>query len=123
MSQDAGGRLFFQGRLKRFVKIGGEMISLPLMESLLQEAFAARPDLPEEGKPFIAVEARPGSEDAGGAEILAFTTLPLRVQEINAVFRDAGMAPVFAVKRVVKVKEIPLLGTGKTDYRALQALV
>lgn len=123
VEQDADGRLFFKGRLKRFVKIGGEMISLPLMESLLREAFAAREDLPEDGKPFIAVEARPGSEDAGGAEILAFTMLPLSARDINAVFRNAGMAPVFSAHRVVRVKEIPLLGTGKTDYRALQGLV
>ena len=121
--QDESGRLFFQGRLKRFVKIGGEMISLPLMESLLQEAFASNSALPEDGAPFIAVEARPGSEDAGSAEIIAFTPLPLNVREVNSVFRNAGMAPVFAVKRVVRVSEIPLLGTGKTDYRALQAMV
>lgn len=122
VSQDASGRLFFQGRLKRFVKTGGEMISLPLMESLLQEAFAQREDLPGEGKPFIAVEARAGSEEAGQAEILAFSVPPLTVQEINAVFRKAGLSPVFAVKRVVRVREIPLLGTGKTDYRALKGL-
>lgn len=123
LSQDSDGRLVFKGRLKRFVKIGGEMISLPQMEELLQTALKDRPDLPEDGKPFVAVEARPGSEDAGQAEILAFTVLPLTPQEVNHVFRQAGLAPIYAVRRIVRVQEIPLLGTGKTDYRALQALV
>ena len=123
VSQDSLGRLTFRGRLKRFVKLGGEMISLPQMEEVLQNALKNRPELPGDGKPFIAVEARPGSEDAGQAEILAFSFLPLSVQEINQILRNAGLGPICAVKRVVRVAEIPLLGTGKTDYRALQTLV
>ena len=123
VAQDVQGRLTFKGRLKRFVKLGGEMISLPQMEELLQNALKNRPDLPEDGKPFIAVEARPGSEDAGAAEILAFTVLALTVQDVNQIFRIAGLGPIYAVRRIVRVPEIPLLGTGKTDYRSLQALV
>ncbi len=122
VAQDAHGRLTFKGRLKRFVKLGGEMISLPQIEELLQSALKDRPDLPEDGKPFIAVEVRPGSEDAGQAEIIAFTPLALTVQEINHILRTAGLSPIHAVRRVVRV-DIPLLGTGKTDYRSLQAVV
>lgn len=123
VARDADGRLFFKGRLKRFVKLGGEMISLPQMEEVLLSALAGRDDLPEDGRPAAAVEVRPGSEDAGQAEILAFTPLPLTVQDINAMLRKGGLAPVYAIRRVVAVREIPLLGTGKTDYRALQGLV
>lgn len=123
VAEDADGRLTFKGRLKRFVKLGGEMISLPQMEELLQQALKARPDLPEDGKPFVAIEVRPGSEEAGQAEILAFTTLPLLPEEVNRLFREAGLSTLYAVKRVVRLPEIPLLGTGKTDYRALQAML
>ena len=122
VAQDADGRLTFKGRLKRFVKLGGEMISLPQMEEILQTALKDRPDLPEDGKPFIAVEVRPGSEDAGQAEILAFTPLDLTVQEINHLLRTSGLSSIYAIRRVIRV-DIPLLGTGKTDYRSLQALV
>ena len=123
VEQDSEGRLTFKGRLKRFVKIGGEMISLPQMETVLQAALASRSDLPNDGKPFVAIEARPGSEDAGQAEILAFATLDLTTQEVNRAFKEAGLAALYSVKRVIKVTEIPLLGSGKTNYRALQALV
>lgn len=123
VTQDAEGRLYFKGRLKRFVKLGGEMISLPQMEGILLEVLKGRPDLPEEGRPAIAVEVRPGSEEAGHAEILAFTPLPLSVPEINSMLQQAGLAPVYSVKGVIRVEEIPLLGTGKTDYRALRGLV
>lgn len=126
VSRDGSGRLYFQGRLKRFVKIAGEMLSLPLMESILQEELenSRGSEAPaEEGKPLVAVESRSGSEEAGSPEILAFSVLPLTTQEANGILRRAGLAPVYAIKRVVRVGEIPLLGTGKTDYRALQTLL
>ncbi len=121
--QDAEGTLTFVGRLKRFVKLGGEMISLPQMETVLQAALALRPGTPDDGRIHAAVEARPGSEEAGQAEILAFTDLDLTVREVNRAFRDAGLSALYAVKRVVRVGEIPLLGSGKTDYQALKRLV
>ena len=39
VSEAADGCLTFRGRLKRFVKVGGEMISLPQIESVLAAAF------------------------------------------------------------------------------------
>lgn len=117
--QEADGRLVFQGRLKRFVKIGGEMISLPQMENILQSAVTSRPDYSAEEGVCIVADARPGSEEAGQPEIVAFTTLGLTAQEVNRSLREAGLSPLHAVKRVVRVARIPLLGTGKTDYRAL----
>ena len=123
VTEDETGRLTFIGRLKRFVKIGGEMISLPQMESLLQSAFAGRADLPEDGNPYLAVEVRPGSEDAGKPEILAFTVPALSLQEVNQALRTSGLSALYSVHRVVHLPRIPLLGTGKTDYQALKRLV
>jgi non-ribosomal peptide synthetase component E (peptide arylation enzyme) len=115
VSQDETGRLTFQGRLKRFVKIGGEMISLPQIESILLEVFA--PDTAGSG-PSLAVEA--GPEEAGGPEIILFTTLDLTREEANKALRAAGLSPLHGVKRVRKLEAIPLLGSGKTDYQALK---
>ncbi len=116
VSMDATGRLVFRGRLKRFVKLGGEMISLPQIESALLEAFSGRPGAPEEG-PALAVEASP---DELGPEVVLFTPLPLTLAETNAALRQAGLSPLYAVKRIVGLEAIPLLGSGKTDYRALK---
>lgn len=119
VSMDQDGRLTFQGRLKRFVKIGGEMISLPQIEEVLLKAFANHPAMPEEGA-ALAVEAVP-KED--GTEIVLFTVLPLTLTEVRAAIRKAGLSPLYAVRRTKKVKSIPLLGSGKTDYQALKALL
>ncbi|MDL2307325.1 AMP-binding protein, partial [Desulfovibrio sp. OttesenSCG-928-C06] len=124
VSIDETGRITFRGRLKRFVKIGGEMISLPQIESILLTAFADHPELPQnkvpgakqEG-PFLAVEA---ASEEYGAEITLFTTLPLSLGEANAALRKAGLGPLSTVKRLLKTDAIPVLGTGKTDYRALK---
>lgn len=119
------GRITFKGRLKRFVKIGGEMISLPQMEEVLLEGLekergAGQRELPDDGKPYLAVEAR---ETPGGVEILLFTSLDLTAPEANSRLKAAGLSALYAVRRVVRLEAIPLLGTGKTDYRALKRLV
>ncbi len=121
VSMDESGRLFFQGRLKRFVKIGGEMISLPQMENVLLEAYSNHPQAAkEEGDgPVLAVESL-GTDD--NSEIVLFTPLPLERDEVNATLRRSGLSALYAVKRVQKVDKIPLLGTGKTDYRSLKGM-
>ncbi|MCG3179587.1 MAG: Bifunctional protein Aas [Phycisphaerae bacterium] len=111
VSQDAEGVLTFRGRLKRFVKLGGEMVSLPAIEAALASAFG---DGGEEG-PSVAVTAT----EAAGPELVLFTTRDMDREAVNRLIRDAGLSPIHNVRRVVRVESIPLLGTGKTDYRAL----
>jgi long-chain-fatty-acid--[acyl-carrier-protein] ligase len=110
---DAGGVLTFRGRLKRFIKLGGEMISLPAIEAALLPHNATETD---EG-PVIAVEATPREEHP---EVVLFTTREVDRQTVNRQIRDAQLSPLHNVTRVVRVEQIPVLGTGKTDYRALR---
>ena len=105
--------LTFAGRLKRFIKLGGEMISLPAIEAVLDRIYPSADDAP-----VIAVEAG-GTEEA--PEIVLFTTLDLDRSTVNDQLRAAGLSALYGVRRVVKVDAIPLLGTGKTDYRELRA--
>jgi acyl-CoA synthetase (AMP-forming)/AMP-acid ligase II/1-acyl-sn-glycerol-3-phosphate acyltransferase/acyl carrier protein len=113
VTQDPDGYLTFRGRLKRFVKLGGEMISLPAIEAVLEAHYGGEPD---EG-PTLAVEATASEEHP---EIVLFTTRELDRREVNERIRAAHLSPLHNVARVVRVDEIPLLGTGKTDYRALR---
>ena len=101
------------GRVKRFAKIGGEMVSLTAAEDLAaavwpdcRHAVVALPD-PKKGERLILVTDR---RDADTAPLIAYA------QQIGA--------PELAVPRkIIKVQEIPVLGTGKTDYVALQRIV
>ncbi|MBI4580465.1 MAG: AMP-binding protein [Planctomycetes bacterium] len=117
VSADEDGVLTFRGRLKRFVKIGGEMISLPAVEAALEPHYAGDTD---EG-PVIAVEATPRETQP---ELVLFTAMPsLDRQTVNRQIRDAGLSPLHNVSRVIHLESIPVLGTGKTDYRALKQLL
>jgi len=114
VSEDADGVITFRGRLKRFVKMGGEMISLPAVEDVLQEHFPA-----PEGRegPNLAVEA---AGEEGRSELVLFTTRRLDREAVNRRIREAGLSGLHNIRRVIHVEEIPVLGTGKTDYRTLR---
>ena len=107
------GYITFRGRLKRFIKVGGEMVSLPAIEAVLQTHFGESDD-----GPVIAVEAI-GTADH--PDIVLFTRQPADRAQVNAWIKEAGLSALHNVRKVTEVDAIPLLGTGKTDYRALKA--
>jgi long-chain-fatty-acid--[acyl-carrier-protein] ligase len=101
------------GRLKRFIKLGGEMISMPAIEEVLNKKYQNEND---EG-PVIAVETLTDEENP---EIILFTTLNISREEINSVIRESGLSALHNIRKVIKIDEIPVLGTGKTNYRELK---
>lgn len=107
------GYVRFHGRLKRFLKAGGEMISLPALE----EPFAVRFP-PTDAGPRVAVE---GIETPGGRLVVLFATENIALKEANAILAQEGFRGVMRLDEVRKVDAIPVLGTGKTDYKILRA--
>jgi len=114
VTEDEDGVLTFRGRLKRFVKLGGEMISLPAIEAVLEPYYQSQET--DEGGPVIAVQP---TDDEDHPELILFTTARTDRQTVNRQIREAGLSALYNIRRVVRVAEIPTLGTGKTDYRAL----
>ena len=113
---DSDGHMTFAGRRERFVKLGGEMISLPQMEAVLGRHFMAPAG--QEG-PVLAVDAL---EEEGQTVLVLFTTLPLEREQANAVLREEGLSALYMLRRVRWLAALPLLGSGKVDYRSLRAL-
>ena len=112
---DAEGFLHFRGRLKRFLKVGGEMVSLPALEEPLAQRWP-----PTENGPQVAVE---GIETPDGRRIALFTTQDIALRQANALLAEAGFRGVMRLDEVRRVDAIPVLGTGKTDYKVLRKLV
>ncbi|NLF33003.1 MAG: AMP-binding protein, partial [Planctomycetes bacterium] len=110
--EDADGRLTFAGRIRRFAKIGGEMISLPAIEAVLTERFIRDSD----DGPILAVVA---DREDQRPELVLFAVREIDRDEANAAIRAAGLSALHNIRRVEVLDELPLLGTGKTDYRAL----
>jgi len=109
---DADGYLWHSGRFKRFVKIGGEMVSLVKVENVMEKY------LPE-GVNCCIVEI---PDEIKGATIVAAVT-----KDINkvAILRKMGTElPNIAMPRqFFVIEELPMMGTGKIDFRSVTSLV
>jgi len=115
VSLDDEGFIHFRGRLKRFLKAGGEMISLPALE----EPLARRYPPTDEG-PQVAVE---GIETPDGRRIVLFSTQPIALKEANAVLAESGFRGVMRLDETRQIDKVPVLGTGKTDYKVLRKMI
>lgn len=117
VSVDAEGFVTIRGRLKRFAKISGEMVSLTAVEDALAGAF------PQYGlRMATAVVTRP-DEAKGEALICCTNESKLTLAEIRDAIKAKGLGNLCVPKEIVVVKEIPKLGTGKVNHRELQTMV
>jgi acyl-[acyl-carrier-protein]-phospholipid O-acyltransferase/long-chain-fatty-acid--[acyl-carrier-protein] ligase len=110
--RDADGYLWHVGRLARFLKVGGEMVSLVQVEDILQRA------LPP-GVDGVIVETPDASR---GARIVAVVTEGVDDRE---VLRQMGgeLSNVALPRQFVVVPELPKMPSGKIDYRSLTETV
>ena len=109
---DDDGFVRIVGRVKRFAKVAGEMISLETVEKL---ATAASPAAQH------AASTQP--DPARGETIVLFTTDPaLGRDALQAAARERGAPEIAVPRKIVVVDALPLLGTGKTDYVTLKSM-
>ncbi len=111
---DEDGFLFITGRLKRFIKIAGEMISLPFIEKILLQMYD------DQEQQVLAVE---GSDKTTPPQIVLFSTLSINLDDANKYLLANGAAPLAKIKRIIELDEIPVLGTGKVDYKVLRKMI
>jgi long-chain-fatty-acid--[acyl-carrier-protein] ligase len=116
---DEENNLTISGRMKRFIKIGGEMISLPAIEdALMHVASAYRWPSAEEG-PILAVS---GIEESGEkSRIFLFARFKTDLDTVNGILREAGFSNLVRISEIIEIPEIPVMGTGKINYRLLES--
>ena len=112
VSIDADGFVRILGRAKRFAKVGGEMISLSAVEDL---AAAVWPDR------WRAVVAVPDNR-RGERLVLVIEGGPADAKALLAHAQSVGAPEIAVPRKVVHVPVPVLLGTGKTDYGAVQRI-
>lgn len=120
MRRDGDGYYYFVSRLERSIKIGGEMVPLDGLESIFLQHPIFKLTNTDKGAKTLAVVDAPSRVNP---ELVLFTTRDFTVEEANQMIRAAGTVRVAKISRVVKVPQIPELGTGKTDYKPLKAML
>lgn len=109
---DEDSYMSIRGRMKRFAKIGGEMVSLAVVENC---ATAVWPDN------MHAAAILP--DDRKGEQIVLVTDrlAPDRTQLLGWA-QNHGVPEIAVPKKIVSVDQVPVLGTGKLDYVAIERL-
>lgn len=111
---DQEGNLILSGRLKRFIKIGGEMVSMGAIEETLasqtestQEQFAVMAD----------------GDLLGKVRLVLFTTHALEPVQVNQMLRKGGFGNLVKIDKVIRLKAIPQTATGKIAFRQLEKML
>lgn len=109
---DAEGFLTIRGRIKRFAKIGGEMVSLAAIEALAERTWP--------GVPAAAI-ALPDPRK-GNRILLALAPgvgKPPETSALQTRARSEGLAEIMLPSRIEILPKMPMLASGKPDYPAL----
>ena len=115
---DGDGFLYIEGRLKRFSKINGEMVSHEAVQEALVETLAPTESVE------IAVTAR---QKASEKLVLIWGKGDTQVNapdlsQVRKALSQAHYPPSFAIASIVEVDTLPRLGNGKLDLKGLDAL-
>jgi acyl-[acyl-carrier-protein]-phospholipid O-acyltransferase/long-chain-fatty-acid--[acyl-carrier-protein] ligase len=111
MSPD--GWITILGRVKRFAKIGGEMVSLTAAEDLAASVWP---------QARHAVISMPDSKKGERLVLVTDQNKPELACLLDRA-KQMGVSELSAPRRIVHVPEVPVLGSGKTDYVAVQRMV
>jgi len=112
VSIDDDGFLSIVGRVKRFAKVAGEMVSLEVVEKLATLA-----------SPTGMHGASSQADGSRGEAIVLFTTDALLTREgLAESAKKLGVPEISVPRKILRVDSLPLLGTGKVDYVSLKRL-
>ena len=115
---DEDGFLFIEGRLSRFSKIGGEMVSHETVEDTISELL--RENGSESDKLICAVTGV--VDEVKGEKLILLTTEEIDAKTLGGQMRAKKVPNLWIPKQIKTVKEIPVLGTGKLDLRMIKNL-
>ena len=110
VSIDDEGFVAIRGRLKRFAKIGGETVSLAVVENIAAALW------PDNAHAAVAIP------DGRKGEQIVLVTDAAEASRVDLIgwAQNHGVTELAVPRQVLTVESIPVLGTGKTDYVSVQ---
>jgi len=109
---DEDGFLTLVDRYSRFAKIGGEMVSLGLVETEIGKVIDSD----------IEVMATAIPDVKKGEKVILLISGEIEIDELKTKIKESGLNPLFQPSSYFKVDELPKLGTGKADFKGAKKL-
>ncbi len=110
---DEKGYISIKGRVKRFAKIAGEMVSLTSTEVNIAKIDS------KSAHAIVAIfDAKKGEQ-----LVLMTTSQTLKRADISTYFKENQITELSVPKEIIVVEKLPLLGTGKVDYVAVKNII
>jgi acyl-[acyl-carrier-protein]-phospholipid O-acyltransferase/long-chain-fatty-acid--[acyl-carrier-protein] ligase len=110
VSVDKDGFVKLHARLKRFAKIGGEMVSLNVVEEIAMQCY-----------PHASIAAIAVQDVRKGEKIVLYHTgVELDLQRFKEAVKQSGYSPLTIPSSLKMIEQMPLLGNGKIDYVTLK---
>jgi acyl-[acyl-carrier-protein]-phospholipid O-acyltransferase/long-chain-fatty-acid--[acyl-carrier-protein] ligase len=102
--------------------VGGEMVNLPLIEEILintAKGLGWFTQMKKIDNPFVVI---PLEKEGEKTELILVSVLDTKLDEVNKLLFQAGLPKYCRMHYVVKVADMPLLGSGKVNLRAITEL-
>lgn len=106
VSVDGEGYVSILGRVKRFAKVGGEMVSLAAVEDVINALWPG----------YLHAVVSVPDEKKGEALVLMTDKQDAKLDDLLDAFHRRGLPELALPRRLIKLEALPLLGTGKVDY-------
>ena len=113
---DEAGFLYIEGRLSRFAKVAGEMVPLATVEQKLTDGLGWEPL----EAPRAVIVSVP--DPSRGEALVLVTTEELGCDAVRDTLTVAGLPNLWIPKIILRVERIPMLGTGKVDFKTCREL-
>lgn len=113
---DEIGFVYIRDRIKRFAKIGGEMVSLNAVHEMVCKAYET------DGEFQYGVVAIP-HESKGEQIVLATNNRNVSQDGLHAYIRANAMSELFLPRIILYMEKLPVFATGKVDNVTLKKIV
>ena len=120
---DEIGFIYIKDRIKRFAKIGGEMVSLNAVDNMVRKAYEwmSPQDKSEDNGEMFSYGVVAIPHESKGEQIVLVTNNRMVTQEVlHSYIKNNGMSELYLPRIILFRDKLPVFATGKADNVTLK---